>query len=311
MGESGLTHKDLAEALGVSVTTIKSYRRKFPDFLSAATRGKPIRFVSASLDVCREIQRYFALGFPVSDIDVKLSEDFPLFKANRQQSISVDKIAAKQPKPSLEGQAPEPLLSQNQAALLAESQNALLKNSELRLARLETILGDLLALQSRTHTLQSELLAKLDAVADGLAVRLAYVPPLPRPATRMESGSGFPPEDFLALPVVVMSERGEFLGLTGKNGRAFSLREFQEFLHQRTAGLGKFEALWRQNGPGWVLTLNGSKTSAGQSHEHFFTRTRTGKGNLVAHFTQLNINGHVVSEAFLQAFLRQIKDSLE
>jgi hypothetical protein len=120
-----------------------------------------------------------------------------------------------------------------------------------------------------------------------------------------------PPADLASLPVVIFSELGEFLGVTDKKGRPFTLKEFQAFLERRAAGLGKFDSTWSLDQDAWVLTFGGSGPSSGQVHDHYFRRTKTTKGNLVAHFYQLRINGNVVTKAFLHAFLRQIKDFLE
>lgn len=76
MNTLGLTHKDLAKALGVSETTIKSYRRKFPACIVVASKGKPLRFMPEAETVCRRIQALFALGMAVEDVRVRLAEEF-------------------------------------------------------------------------------------------------------------------------------------------------------------------------------------------------------------------------------------------
>lgn len=80
MEEYGLTHKDLAKALGVSETTIKSYRRKFPGCITVASKGKPIRFAPEAETVCRRIQSLFALGMAVEDVRTRLAGEFGWIK---------------------------------------------------------------------------------------------------------------------------------------------------------------------------------------------------------------------------------------
>lgn len=72
MAQQTLTHKDLGEALGVSVTTVKSYRRKFPGFIPVAGYGKPIRFQPRALDVCRKIRECFEQGLSVTETEKRL-----------------------------------------------------------------------------------------------------------------------------------------------------------------------------------------------------------------------------------------------
>lgn len=71
------THKDLARKLKVSETTIKSYRRKFPDCIPVASQGKPIRFLGEAVAVCMRIRDLFDLGMSIEEVRARLSEEFP------------------------------------------------------------------------------------------------------------------------------------------------------------------------------------------------------------------------------------------
>jgi hypothetical protein len=70
------THKDLARKLKVSETTIKSYRRKFPDCIPVASQGKPIRFLPEAFAVCSRIRDFFDLGMSVEEVQARLAEEF-------------------------------------------------------------------------------------------------------------------------------------------------------------------------------------------------------------------------------------------
>ncbi|MDL2313960.1 helix-turn-helix domain-containing protein [Desulfovibrio sp. OttesenSCG-928-C14] len=76
MSEETLTHKDLADFLGVSETTVKSYRRKFPDCIPVASQGKPIRFKAVARDICLRIRDLFALGMSVAEVGERLRQEF-------------------------------------------------------------------------------------------------------------------------------------------------------------------------------------------------------------------------------------------
>ena len=77
MPHKALTHKDLARHLGVSETTIKSYRRKFPGCIPVSNHGKPIRFNSEALAVCKRIRDLFDLGMSISEVHARLAAEFP------------------------------------------------------------------------------------------------------------------------------------------------------------------------------------------------------------------------------------------
>ncbi len=291
------THRDLAGHLGVSVTTIKSYRSKFPGAFVPVSRGKPLRFDPASLEVCRAIRDAFQRGFSIDEIKILLKKLVPGIENDRRLSDGDDIPPAGSP-PLPPGHIPD-------ASREIQSQDA-----ARRLGRLEALLGDLLDLTNRTHSLHLELLAKLDALAGVAASRPAALP-------GGDPGAAAPPWEFASLPVVVMSERGEYLGITARDKAPFSLREFEAHLVRRAgrmAARGGLRAGWRPRADGWVLALFGAGESGEDpetGHEHFFRRTTTPRGNLVALFYGLRINGKDVSEAFLRAFFRQIKDSLE
>lgn len=76
MSEKLLTHKDLAKLLGVSETTVKSYRRKFPNCIPVANNGKPIRFTDQAAQVALKIRDLFATGMSVEEVRLRLCEEF-------------------------------------------------------------------------------------------------------------------------------------------------------------------------------------------------------------------------------------------
>lgn len=80
MSDVTFTHKDLANRLGVSETTIKSYRRKFSGCFPVASKGKPIRFRQEAEEVALRIRDLFAKGMSVEEVRERLLEDFNWWK---------------------------------------------------------------------------------------------------------------------------------------------------------------------------------------------------------------------------------------
>lgn len=76
MSEPTYTHKDLSRQLKVSETTIKSYRRKFPNCIPVSSQGKPIRFTPDALVVCRRIRDLFDKGMSVEEVRSRLAGEF-------------------------------------------------------------------------------------------------------------------------------------------------------------------------------------------------------------------------------------------
>lgn len=306
-----LTHDLLAKALGVTVTTVKSYRRKFPEFWRTEGQGKPLRFPPESLDLCRRIHQHFKRGLSVEETRKRLGDEFHV----------VAPQAAPQPAGAPTGQAAQ-----------APAPDAL--------ARMENLLEGLFTLQNRTHSLMSELVAKLDTLADRLddaprpgpsgvaasrapAERAApqtiratadrAAPPAapaalaalaaknaPEPGVR-------PPQALLDMPVVVRSDTGEFLGVTLKSGGPVTLARFETFLADRARAMGQVRSQWLRQGQDWTLRIEHNS----QASDHHFVQAVTPRGNTVARFASLSVGGKPASEHVLQAFLRQVKETLD
>lgn len=97
MSEQTLTHKDLAGRLGLSETTVKSYRRKFPGCIPVANKGKPIRFTPEALDVATRIRDLFETGMSVEEVRARLGTEFSF--------ISPEEPLARQEKSKDKGKA--------------------------------------------------------------------------------------------------------------------------------------------------------------------------------------------------------------
>lgn len=121
-----------------------------------------------------------------------------------------------------------------------------------------------------------------------------------RAGQEAEPVAGTPPLGFLARPVAIRSERGEFLGVPGR----MTLRDFARLLVRRAGGE---EGQWFSHQERWILRLNPEGEHVNELH---FTVAVTPRGNEVALFESLQIGGKEVSQAFLQEYFRQIKDSV-
>jgi DNA-binding transcriptional MerR regulator len=319
-----LTHKDLARDLGVSETTIKSYRRKFPEFILVASRGKPLRFEEQAMEVCRLIRACFSEGMSVEETRSRLAERFPSL-AEQERGASESTPAGAQA--GLGAQEFSELLS----AFREAASQGVLPEADAKLGRIEHSLEELISLQTRNAAQQAELLTRLDSLMEvmGKTPQLTQAEtsrrvvvtrsreeeggtrPRREKPEKPDRGEELPPEEFRNMPVVIRSGRGEFLGVTGPSGAPFSLREFERYLRDRAEAAGAQPSrAWRNEGEDWVLTLSGSEQEPGQTHVLTFTRTRTPRGNMVALLHRLAIEGREVSESFLQAFFKQIKDAV-
>lgn len=73
----GLTHAQIAQQSGVSVTTVKSYRSKFPGCFPLRSRGKPLRFAPEAAEACAVIREGYEQGLSTEELRERLQLRFP------------------------------------------------------------------------------------------------------------------------------------------------------------------------------------------------------------------------------------------
>ena len=307
MTSQTFTHKDLSREVGVSETTIKSYRRKFPEFISVASRGKPIRFNPETLDVCRRIRDSFEKGLSIEETRDILHTEFKRHAVPDNLPKSDDSTPSSLPVP----QDLAKLVETTKGVLGGLEQAVSLQGATHdRLGRIERSIQDLFEVQSRLHTMQTELLGKLDAF---MVSALSRSPSRP-PADRIHADSSprvEPPAPMLGLPVVVRSEDGDFLGVTSRRGNPFTLQEFLRFLPRSVPGAGHMHPVWSRDGEDWILVFHGEGGMNATIGKCVFRRTRTPKGNEVVHFRRFEVEGRDLPRQHLHGMLKQMKEHYE
>ena len=154
MTEKTLTHKDLGDALDVSVTTIKSYRRKFPGFIPVAGYGKPIRFPARALAVCSKIRECFVQGLSVTETEKRLVQ------AGFQPEGETPATSAPAAKGHFSQEYLEKFFKTAGQMMQGMAQLATAQaRSEQRLSRLEKALQGLLEAEAGSQALLGELAA--------------------------------------------------------------------------------------------------------------------------------------------------------
>lgn len=346
MSTDTLTHRDLARLLGVSETTVKSYRAKFPTFLPVARSGKPVRLHPEALEVCRRIRQLFGDGLSIVQTSDALRAEFKEYPLNRRLSTSPQKAA-----PDTEGaQELRQLVELQRQALdqARQAQEEATRRAEERIAQLEAEVRNLATLEAASKALMADLIAELrgarpaqETPAPHAAPASATPPPAqpaqptkptntgetvltarrivtvhgregaasytldrePRPEPPLPDAPRPAPE-FLELPAVIRSERGEFLGLPGKQS--------VQRLVQALSHAGMPEATWvdetPQNGPAtWTCLLPLDQT---RTRELTFEQATTPRGNRVGLVRAMRTGFAQASAQDIQDLFRQVRDAL-
>ena len=174
--EKTYTHKDISDILGVSETTVKSYRRKFPGCIPVASQGKPIRFNDDALAVATRIRDLFSTGMSVEEVRLRLCYEFAW--------VQEEEAPAKHSSDARDDAKAAPELSQGMSNV-AKSMVTLIQQQKSILQRVQVIEGqlgelgikgvdvDALKENTRASTQTTELftnrLDRLDSVTESLA----------------------------------------------------------------------------------------------------------------------------------------------
>lgn len=321
------THKDLARLCGVSETTIKSYRRKFPGFIPVLTSGKPIRFKPEAGDVCLKIRDCFTKGMSVNETHKVLKDNFKEAPSTKKRRASAASAPAGVSEEYLEKFfATAGQMMQGMAALATAQ-----AKSEQRLQKVETALKKLLDLEAQNIEAMGRVLDQQAAPAAPTSPEPAPEPasdPKPeaekkvraRKIVNVRSPEGEvksyalekddaddtperPSDAFLNTPIVIRNDQGEFLGVPGR----LPLAAFIEILVREAEEGGASLSNWAQQGDAWVLTM---EAPGSDTHALHFRSTTTPRGNLVVLWERLDINNAETTPQFLQEFFREIKDKI-
>ncbi len=336
MATTTLTHKDLAERIGVSETTIKSYRRKFPEFFPVHSRGKPIRFKPEAEDVCREIRQCFGQDLSVAETRVRLSARFKVLGAK-------ESLDPARNKPGVPGMAAATQDSPELLAAVVGLRQGLDRFADLqlkaneRLDTLQELVADFLTLHVSREDTFSRGLEELRTLWSGqLEALQRNVSSGPRqsPAKRVKVTNAYggsseyvlesqgkesealhqeapaPPDDLLGLPLVVQSGPQEFFGVAGKSAGHFSLNDFTELLARTHHGGQAFTLSWDKQDQGWQLLARQEQAIRPEDFTLLVQQATTPRGNQVAVLKHYMVKGEEAPPPNLYGYIKQLKDKV-
>jgi len=343
------THRDLAKALGVSETTIKSYRSKFPTFLPVAREGKPVRLHPEALAVCLRIRDLFANGLSIIQTEAQLRAEFKEYPHNRRLSTAnkaVDGLSVDACVPHREQDLAEHIRT------LATAQ----ERAQERMQLLEAEVRNLATLEAASKSLIAELLAELRAARAAAAItgqppapqlETQQPAPTPRPEPEAPPAPPHPAQAKEQGPTVLTARK--IVTVHGASGPLASYALAREPEPERLfpdpqspdaaflslpavirsdrgdfLGLPGGQSVRRlvdvlsPDGPGTMLWFAEGPDSwscsiplgRAQKREILFERTTTPRGNLVGLIRRMRINEAEATPVQLQEIFRQLRDQM-
>jgi hypothetical protein len=286
-----LSLREIARRLDLPQDTVASYAWRFSRFIPPAQ--------AEALTVFREIRAMFNRSWTAEEIERELAEKF-------QGLADIPQPDMGEPDPRVVEMARQvrELLDQ-QTELAAECRDLRQEVEELRRDRdaVESRYADNFVGLDRVAAELRDECAGLRAERDALRRRLDRL----QEELKREQRPSEPPQELLALPLVIRARSGDYLGVVEKD-RHFSLADFIGLIE---SGPGRTVLLrWQGAEDAWTLHVQASVAATGKRHSHSLAvRTVvTPRGNRVVRLTRLMVDGNSVPDALLLALFRKIKD---
>ncbi len=328
MAEDFLTIAELADRAGVAENTARRYVRLFEEFFACRPSGRTVRYAGDDSPLLSLISSCYREGLPAPEIAARLQavadvRRFALRTGPREQreertAEEGDEAEARlavleemrrefgmvrdtvgilwrERRAWKEGAAVLEVLAKEAASLRGELLD-LRRTSEMMAARLAALEGGQDRAGAGRDALGAEL-ARIRTAQDDLADRLA----------RLAEAVG-PEEEFLMLPLVFRSEKGEFLGVSANPRKHFSLADFLGLIDQGAGKKRNVATGWSRDGEKcWTLCMTEDPGQPRERrHRVRVRRTTTPRGNTVALIEKLSYGGRDMPVFFLYELFRQI-----
>ncbi|HMM38451.1 MAG TPA: MerR family transcriptional regulator [Desulfovibrio sp.] len=285
----------MGRRLGIPPSTIVYYKDRFSRFIpSAGGTGRRRRYPSESLELFRRIREMFENNWSVEQIEQELT-------ACRGELFDAGKLEGAEAGSAADGGA-------IRIATLLAKMSDVLENQALFRGEIRSLRDEVASLRQERDVAeahQREKVAELEREIERLR--------LLADGRNRNGALEFPPSEYLDLPLVIRTGLGEYLGVLGRNSRAFGLKDFVALLERSTDRGEAVDLRWRREGDAeWRLAVVAAVDSDDTRRIVLSTaRTVTPSGNAVVRVLKLTINDQDAPDSLLLSLFRQIRESFE
>lgn len=300
--------REAGRRLGIPPSTIVYYKDRFSRFLPRTDgQGRRKRYPESVLDTFREIRELYGRNRTTEEVEAYLEDRAAASGASdselpaRVQVPEPPAVAGAESGFSFMGIL-ESLagLARGQEALRGEIEElrrevALLRNERDDLVR---------SSGERVGALEMEV-AGLRQENDGLKHHIGV-------ATRPGGlASACPSRLFMGRPLVIQSQRGEYLGVAGRSRRHFTLNDLVGLLRGNPASRKAISMEWELEDAGWLLRIKSDGPTGATPRNLVFSlrETTTPNKNRVVELTSMVVDGNTVPRTMLLSLFKQIRES--
>lgn len=313
--------REIGRRLDIPPSTIVSYKDRFEAFIPFEERGSRRRYPPAALEIFAEIRSLSGGSASTSDIERHLALHYNsiLARAGGAEGVSCpnSRVAAMRLAGVLE-RVTKILQDQCEVSLSAKEMQVELEALRSEVQSLKKKVASKVTAPRASGTKGSALkgseadrqirhmqkrLVRMRQEKDAVEEMLLHVVGIGNNRGKI------PPAAFLDLPLVVRTQRGEFLGVAGRGSLKFSVRKLVTHVRRGAQGGRHVAVNWVRDDDRWGLYIRFS-LSDGEHREYELdmAETLTPKKNLVACLGGMKVNGEAVPADYIRDFFRKIRE---
>lgn len=307
-GNQYLSLREIGRRLGIPPSTVVYYKDRFERFIpSVEGRGRRKKYPAEVLDIFKGIREMYDNNWSADQIERELALRFgKVAEAVRRESKDLVPLGVS------EGQSPDLVRTLTD---VLDKMSGMLETQAIYKGEIDSLKGEVGALQAELGKREQEYAASVRQMESDLeSLRkenkqlVDYIHKNVRRGNPLHSK---PSEDFLAMPLVIRSERGEYLGVASDSKGTFTCKSLVIMMQKSASAVRSVEMDWDRDRDFWVLRVQVvEKANAdGQHLVLMLKETVTPSRNKVARLEHMIVDGQEVPDKFLLTLFRQIRDS--
>jgi len=292
--EELLSLREIARRLELPSSTVAYYKDRFRRFIPAAAgAGRRQRYALSVLDVFMRIRELYDMSSTASqierDLELRFGHGAGSAGAGEDRGDSVSRL-------------------QERVSGLLEDQVLFRREIESLRGEISRLTGRLAEQETEARQAAREREQELAALKDENRRLAQYIEKHIRHGNPLHSK---PSEAFLDLPLVIRSERGEYLGVAAPNKGTFTPKSLVGLIQTSASAERSVDIHWDRDRNHWVLKVltTDPRTGREQALVFMLAETRTPSRNLVARLAHLIVDGNEVPDNFLLGFFKQLRDT--
>lgn len=306
--------REVGRRLNIPPSTVVYYKDRFERYIpSVGGRGRRRKYPVEALDIFQSIRELYDDNWSAEQIEAEIAGKYKDLQATHAGSIGAvgDANRTVLEKSGSARELAETLaeMVEKMSDLIQEGPDDAVQVRELE-QQIELLKLEKQQAEERYTTRISELEAEVESLKAQNKRMEEYILKKVQSDNPLHSK---PSREFLEMPLVIRSKDGEYLGVTDKEKKHFTLRNFVSLI-QKNAGADKdIDIKWEREDEAWRLFVSSydKTTKSGRELDFTVSQTVTPSGNTVARLTKMVMDGNTVPEPFLLNLFKQIRDGFD